>query len=165
MCQPTHSNWASKYSTFLFSKRYKLKVGYSNHVIGANACLAAVALGADLIEVHFTDNKINRDFHDHNLSFDYDDLKNFISSSNEIRKSLGSFGCYVQECERESIPLLRKGIVAARNLKKGDTILERDLMYARPATEFKAQDKTILVGKVLSENVDKGFLIKKDYIK
>ena len=92
-------------------ERFKLKVGYSNHVIGGNASLAAVALGADLIEVHFTDNKTDRKFHDHKLSFDYDDLTSFIFNANEIKKSLGRSGCYVQDCERLTVPLLRKGLL------------------------------------------------------
>ena len=62
-------------------------VGYSNHVIGPEACYAAVALGACLIEVHFTDDK-TREFRDHELSFDHEDLKDFIPKANCIRKSL-----------------------------------------------------------------------------
>ena len=62
---PTPIKQANLKSIPFLKDRYGLKVGYSNHVIGINACLTAIALGADLVEVHFTDNKINREFHDH----------------------------------------------------------------------------------------------------
>jgi len=61
--------------------------GYSNHVIGPEACYAAVALGANPIEVHFTDDK-TREFRDHRLSFDPEDLRSFIYTANKIRASL-----------------------------------------------------------------------------
>ena len=144
-------------------ERFKLKVGYSITLLEEMQAFA-VALGADLIEVHFTDNKTDRKFHDHKLSFDYDDLTSFIFNANEIKKSLGRSGCYVQDCERLTVPLLRKGLVASRDLKK-DTIMADDLMFARPATEFKAFERDLIIGRVLTENVAEGFLIKKDYVK
>src|SRR3990167_11129284 len=65
-------------------ERYKINVGYSNHVIGMSACLSAVALGAAVVEVHFTDQKNDRIFRDHALSFDSTDLKTFVRISKEI---------------------------------------------------------------------------------
>src|SRR3990167_9659001 len=121
-------------------ERYGINVGYSNHVIGMSACLSAVALGASLIEVHFTDQKEGRTFRDHSLSFTADDLKTFINTANEIRLSLGRYGKYVQPCEKENIPLMRKGIIAAKDIKAGDILTEENLMYARPATQFHAED-------------------------
>lgn len=140
-------------------ERYGLRVGYSNHVIGMNACLAAVALGADVIEVHFTDCKEGREFRDHALSFDQDDLKTFIQTANEIRKSLGKYNKEVQSCEKEGISLMRKGVIAARNLKSGEVLSENDLMFARPATEFSSNEIHQLIGQKLKVDVSKGYLI------
>ena len=145
-------------------ERYGINVGYSNHVIGMSACLSAVALGASLIEVHFTDQKEGRTFRDHSLSFTADDLKTFINTANEIRLSLGRYGKYVQPCEKENIPLMRKGIIAAKDIKAGDILTEENLMYARPATQFHAEDMVNLLGKRVNRDIQRGYLILKDAI-
>lgn len=75
------------------------QVGYSNHVIGPAACYAAVALGANPIEVHFTDDK-DREFRDHQLSFDKADLISFVKMAGNIKDSLGDGVKRVMECEK-----------------------------------------------------------------
>jgi N,N'-diacetyllegionaminate synthase len=145
-------------------ERYGLRVGYSNHVIGMNACLAAVALGADVIEVHFTDCKEGREFRDHALSFDQNDLKTFIQTAREIRKSLGEYSKEVQLCESNGIAMLRKGVIAGRDLKSGDVLHENDLMFARPATEFSSNEIHLLIGQKLKTDVFKGYLIPRSSI-
>lgn len=145
-------------------ERYGLRVGYSNHVIGMSACLAAVALGADVIEVHFTDCKEGREFRDHALSFDQNDLKKFIQTANEIRKSLGKYSKEIQPCEKEGVSLMRKGIIAARDLKSGRILSEDDLMFARPATKFSSNEVSMLIGETLKSDVEQGYLIPRDAI-
>ena len=63
--------------------------------------MAAVALGSSIIEVHFTDNKRGRDFHDHALSFEPKELESFIKSASLIKSSLGNFSKTVQLCEEK----------------------------------------------------------------
>lgn len=144
--------------------RYNIHVGYSNHVIGMDACLGAVALGAKVIEVHFTDCKEGREFRDHALSFDKADLTEFVVRARAISKSLGAYNKVVQPCEQEAVPLMRKGVVAARQIKAGTVITEQDLMYARPATEFKASQFSQIIGQVAKCNIDTGCTIKQDAI-
>lgn len=145
-------------------EKYGLRVGYSNHVMGMSACLAAVALGADIIEVHFTDQKEDREFRDHALSFDQNDLRTFIKMAKEVKDSLGSYGKEPQLCEKESTPLLRKGIIAAKDLKKGELLTEEKIMFARPATEFSSNELNFLIGKSLKKDVSQGYLIKRTAI-
>lgn len=145
--------------------RYGLSIGYSNHVIGIEASLAAVALGASVIEIHFTDQKEGREFRDHALSFEPEDLRKFVEMARTIKSALGSYEKVVQNCERDMIPMIRKGVIAARALKAGATLSEEDLVYARPATEFKALEIDQLIGKVLTQDLEKGYLIPKDSIK
>lgn len=145
-------------------EKYNLNVGYSNHVIGMSACLAAVALGATLIEVHFTDKKEGRVFRDHSLSFDFNDLKNFVHLAKEIRKSLGKYDKKVQPSESTNISLIRKGIVAAQDIKAGDTLTQDKLMFARPASEFSANDLSQLIGKKVNRDIMRGYLISKDAV-
>jgi len=161
---PTPIEQANMLSIPFLKDRYGLDVGYSNHVIGVEACLAAVALGANVIEVHFTDCKEGREFRDHSLSFDPGDLETFIKMARKVKASLGVYAKEPQECEKGAIPVMRKGIVAERNLKAGDVLKETDLMFARPATEFSSNDLPAVIGKKLTKDISKGYLITKDAI-
>src|SRR3990167_519007 len=161
---PTPIEEANILSIPYLRDRYGLNIGYSNHVVGISACLTAIALGATLIEVHFTDKKEGRTFHDHLLSFDYDDLKNFIYLAKEMRKSLGRYEKKIQPSESNNVSLIRKGIVAAENIKAGDVLTEENLMFSRPATEFSSGDLLQLLGKKINRDIMRGSLICKDAI-
>jgi len=161
---PTPIEQANILAIPFMKERYGINVGYSNHVIGANACLAAVAVGANVIEVHFTDKKEGREFRDHALSFDQNDLVSFIKNAREIKQSLGKFTKEVQPCEYSGVPLIRKGIVAARDLNEGEQLAVGDLMYARPAIEFVSNEIDNLIGKVLKQPVKQGYLIPRSSV-
>ena len=158
---PTPIDEANILSIPFLKKRYGLRVGYSNHVIGHNACISAVAHGADIIEVHFTDNKVGRTFRDHEISFDKNDLKYFISLMGEIKKSLGSFEKKPQPSELNNIKAIRKGLVASRTLRKGSILRESDIMYARPEQDYSSEDLGKLIGKKLLRDIKKGIAISK----
>ncbi|PCI97414.1 MAG: hypothetical protein COB14_09050 [Alphaproteobacteria bacterium] len=141
-------------------ERYGVYVGYSNHIVEAEACYAAIALGAPVIEVHFTDKKTGRDFHDHALSFEPEELKQLIAVGNRIKASLGSYDKIIQPCELDP-QLVRKGVVAANDLTDGHVLSRDDLMFARPATEILSGDVLKLVGKKIGHAYKKGEQIKK----
>jgi N,N'-diacetyllegionaminate synthase len=161
---PTPVDQANVLSVPFLRERYGLITGFSNHVTGNEACMAAVALGASIIEIHFTDQKAGRTFHDHALSADPDDLKSLINSINLIRASLGNFDKKRQACEAEGIEGSRKGIIAARDISAGTILQADDLMYARPATEFSSQELPLVLGKTLNKDTLKGQLILRDGI-
>ncbi len=161
---PVPMDQANILSVPFLKDRYGLRVGYSNHVIGMDACLAAVAVGADIIEVHFTYQKENQEFRDHELSFDAGDLKEFIGRAKNIRAALGSKEKAVQPCEKDMRTPIRKGIIAAVDIKQGDQISEAHLMYARPAQEFSSTELKSLIGKTVNQDVPKGHLIPKEAI-
>jgi N,N'-diacetyllegionaminate synthase len=144
------------------AERYEVKVGYSNHVIGHEACFAAIALGAAVVEVHFTDRKSGRDFRDHELSFEPDDLAELVRRAPLIRSSLGQKGKPPQPSEEAGRALIRKGVVAARDLAAGRALSGDDLAYARPATEFAAAQLPTLIGRRLLSAVGKGELIARE---
>lgn len=156
---PTPIEEANILSVSFLAQRYNVPVGYSNHVLGPEACLAAVAHGASIIEVHFTDSKHDRDFRDHELSFDKDDLSNFVKMARRVYASLGTFGKTRQKCEEPLLQAVRKGLVAARDLSKGVVITDDDLMFARPATEFSASEIDSVIGRKLLVNLRYGELI------
>lgn len=161
---PTPIEEANVLAIPFLKERYGVAIGYSNHVIGMNACLAAIGAGAEVIEIHFTDQKHDREFRDHSLSFDYNDMTAFVKIARDMYKSLGQFTKQVQPCELSGIPAMRKGLVAARDLKAGVKLSVDDLAFARPATQFLATDLQNVLGKLLRVDVAKGFLIPKDAV-
>jgi len=162
---PTPIEEANLLSIPFLKERYGLSVGFSNHVIGQDACLAAVALGADIIEVHFTDCKVNRDFRDHEMSFDEKDLREFVVKSQLIYSALGQYGKFRQNSEKSLLKVVRKGLVAARPLRKGSVIRRDDLMFARPATEFDSNELDLVVGQTLLQDLNAGELVPRDAVK
>ncbi len=143
----------------VLQERYGVHVGYSNHVIGPEACYAAVALGACILEVHFTDQKEGREFRDHQLSFDADDLAELVSRAPLIRVAVGHAKKTRQPSEVDALKVMRKGIVAARDLEKGTELTRDDLMFSRPATEFRSGEIGDLLGMRLDEPVNRGCVI------
>lgn len=162
---PTPIEEANLLSIPFLKERYGLSVGYSNHVIGQDACLAAVALGAEIIEVHFTDCKVNRDFRDHEMSFDEKDLREFVAKSQLIYSALGQYGKPRQDSEKPLLKAVRKGLAAARPLRKGSVIRRDDLMFARPATEFDSNELHLVVGQTLLQDLNTGELVPRDAVK
>ncbi|MDP6952085.1 MAG: N-acetylneuraminate synthase family protein [Alphaproteobacteria bacterium] len=161
---PTPIEQANARSVPFLAERYGVHVGYSNHVIGIEACLAAIALGASVIEAHFTDRKSGRDFRDHQLSFEPDDMADLVRRAPLVKASLGAYGKAVQPVELPGRDIMRKGVVAARDLAAGTALAETDLMYARPATEFAAADLPRLVGRHLLAAVGRGELIRRENV-
>lgn len=139
--------------------RYGLTTGYSNHVLESEAVLAAVALGAQIVEIHVTDRKTGREFRDHALSFEPAELAALVRSIARVRASLGEDGKRVQAAEEPLRQLIRKGVVAARDLAAGTVLRDADLMYARPATEFTAAERPQLIGRRLLQDLKRGELI------
>jgi N,N'-diacetyllegionaminate synthase len=158
---PTPVEEANVLSVPFLAERYGLTTGYSNHVIGPEACHAAIAHGANLIEVHFTNQKHDRDFHDHQLSFDPDDLAALVVSGPRIAASLGVFGKRVQSSEVAARGAIRKGLVAAVDLDAGIVLKTSDIGYARPATEFASSELDAVVGRTLNEKLAAGEVIKR----
>ncbi len=142
-----------------FVERYGIPIGYSNHVLGQEAVLAAVALGACAIEVHFTDCKTGRTFRDHELSFEPDELKALIKSIGHVRSSLGAYDKQRQASEEPLVAITRKGLVAAHDLEAGVVLGRDDIMFARPATEFTSNELDLAVGRRLAQALKKGQLI------
>lgn len=164
LAYPTPIEEANVLSVPYLAEKTGLRVGYSNHVIGPDACLAAVALGACMVEVHFTDCKTGRDFRDHELSCEPDDLRYLVETLPRIRASLGEYGKRPMTCETPIRDAVRKGIVAAHDLAAGTVLGEDDLMYARPASEFPASAIGDVIGRQLVAPVALGELIRRENI-
>ncbi len=143
--------------------RYGVAVGYSHHAPGLEPCLAAVALGAVLIEVHFTDCKHGRSFRDHSLSFEPAELALLVESVARVRACLGRPGVKEpQPCEIAGRISGRKGVIAATDLPTGTVLTAADLMYARPAEHIPSSGLPGLVGRRLCRAVPRGHMLRPD---
>ena len=112
-------------------KEFGVKVGYSDHTLGIEVPIAAVALGADVIEKHFTLDR-NMEGPDHKASLEPDELIEMVKAIRNIEKALGDGVKRITESERRNLIIARKSIVAARDIKKGDTFTEDNLTTKRP---------------------------------
>ncbi len=153
---PTPMEQTNVKSIPFIAERYGLPTGYSHHAIGLEACYAAVSLGACLIEAHFTDSKEGRTFRDHELSLEPHELRTLVTSAPRIKASLGLSDKTLQSCEIGSVQTMRKGVVASRDLSDGTVLNREDLMYARPATEFRSSEILNLVGCTLKSATRRG---------
>jgi N,N'-diacetyllegionaminate synthase len=106
-------------------------VGYSDHTVGIEVPVAAVAMGAVVIEKHFTLDK-NLPGPDHRASLDPAELKAMVSAIRNVEQSLGNGEKVVAEAERGNIEVARKSIVAARAIKKGEVLTEENITVKRP---------------------------------
>ena len=114
-------------------KKFGVEVGYSDHTKGIEVPIAAVALGATVIEKHFTLDR-NMEGPDHQASLEPDELKAMVTAIRHIEKALGSGKKTISESERKNIAIARKSIVAARPIKKGEMLTEENLTVKRPGT-------------------------------
>jgi N,N'-diacetyllegionaminate synthase len=131
-------------------------VGYSDHTHGTGACLAAVALGAEIIEKHFTLDKNFSDFRDHQLSADPAEMKQLVEGIKRVRLLLGVPEKRVQPCETELLPLVRRSIVAAREMPEGHTLELSDLMWTRPGAGLAPGREAELLGRRLNRPLSLG---------
>ncbi len=112
-------------------KRYHVAVGYSDHTQGIEVAIAAVALGAVVIEKHFTlDRRLPGP--DHQASSEPEELKNMVNAIRNIELSLGSPEKKISPSEKENLSVARKSIVAAREIKKGELLSKDNLTTKRP---------------------------------
>lgn len=139
--------------------RYQVEVGWSNHVIGTDACIAALALGASVLEVHVTDRRGEREFRDHAMSFLPTELAALVELAPKVRAAVGVRDKVIAASEAGNRLAVRKGVVAARDLEAGTVLQHDDLMYARPATELAAASIGDVVGRTLSQPLGRGEMV------
>lgn len=147
-----------------FKDKYNMTIGYSNHILEETVCLAAVALGAKIIEVHFTDKRKGKKFHDHYISYEPAELKKLINLSKKILISLGKSKKEILNCEKKFLKPGKKGLVFSMDLEKGTKLKSSHIMYARPAKYFPFDMKNKIIGSKLKKDVKMGELIKKKII-
>ena len=127
-------------------KNFGTKIGYSDHTLGLEAPLAAVALGAEVIEKHFTLNKTLKG-NDHYHAGDPTDFAKFVANVDVLTAALGSSEKTVFPCEMVPRREARRSLVLTRDMKAGEVITETDLMPKRPGTGINPRYMDIVVGR------------------
>ncbi|HVJ50743.1 N-acetylneuraminate synthase [Desulfitobacterium sp.] len=128
---PTPFKDANLKAMLTLKNRFDVNVGYSDHTLGIEAPIAAVALGATVIEKHFTLNK-NMEGPDHKASLNPQELKAMIKAIRNIEVALGNGLKQPSESETPNIDVARKSIVAKRDIVQGELFTENNLTVKRP---------------------------------
>lgn len=134
----------------LLATELGVPIGWSDHTLGPRASLAAAAIGARIIEKHFTLDKNFSAFRDHQLSADPAEMKAIVEGVREIEVLLGRAEKDVQPCEQGNAVPARRSIAAAKDLPRGHRLQESDLMWVRPAVGLAPGQESRLLGRVLS---------------
>jgi N,N'-diacetyllegionaminate synthase len=120
-------------------------VGYSDHTVGIEVPIAAAAMGATVIEKHFTLDK-NMEGPDHRASLDPAELAAMVRAVRNVESSLGSGVKEVADAERANIEVARKSIVAARPIKKGEVLTEENITVKRPGNGISPMQWDAVIG-------------------
>ena len=135
------------------------EIGFSDHSIGPTMALAAIALGATIVEKHFTDTK-DRQGPDISCSMDPDELEHLIKRSKEVAYSRDRKK-FIANVEKDVYKFARSSIVSDKNLKKGDTIDRQSIWARRPGNgEIPAFEFEKVIGKTLKRDIAKNTQIK-----
>lgn len=157
---PTPIEKANLLSIPYLREKYNIPVGYSDHTIGLAACKIAAALGAILIEKHFTLDK-NQPIGDHKISMDPADLADLVKEVRNIEKALGVYGKPI-ESEKEAAKIMRRSLYARTYIPKGATVSSNMIVALRPASGLLPEELENLVGKVAQIDIKKGTLLTKE---
>lgn len=135
-------------------------VGYSDHTLGLDACAAAAALGAEILEKHVTLRHDYSDFRDHQLSADPAELAELVRRVGEVRTLVGEPGKAPQPEEEALRAAVRRSIVAAGDFEAGHVLAPGDLTWLRPRDGLAPGQEDRLIGRALRRAVTFGETIR-----
>lgn len=138
---------------------FGLEVGYSDHTRGIEVPIAAVAMGAKIIEKHFTLDK-NMEGPDHKASLEPDELKQMVDSIRNIEKALGSGTKRPAESEKKNIAIARKSIVAKTQIKKGELLTTENITTKRPGDGISPMRWNEVIGTCAIRDFDEDELLE-----
>ncbi|MGG1664117.1 N-acetylneuraminate synthase [Brevibacillus sp. NRS-1366] len=134
---------------------FRKTIGYSDHSLGVEVPIAAVAMGYTMIEKHFTLDT-SMEGPDHRASLDPAEMKRMVQAIRHIEAAVGKSIKRIAPSESETRRLVRRGIFAGRDLEPGVLIGLDDLLYLRPLSSIEACDYQKVIGKILRRPKKKG---------
>ena len=140
-------------------KKFKKTVGYSDHSLGSNACLAAVAKGARVIEKHVTISK-NKKGPDHKSSMEIENFKHLVKKIRELEIILGKEEKIFTKDEINVKNVARKSIVTAKKIIKGQKFKEQDFTFKRPGNGISPVKLKKIIGRFSLKNIEKNKILK-----
>ncbi|MBU0614753.1 MAG: N-acetylneuraminate synthase family protein [Nanoarchaeota archaeon] len=143
----------------VLEKEFGLPVGLSDHSMTTEIPIAAVALGAVCIEKHITLDK-NMEGFDHKASMEPDELKRMIDGIRIVEKALGTGEREIKGIEAELIKVMRKSVLAAKDISIGETITDELMTVKRPGEGLSAKEIPKIVGRKAKRPIKEG-----DYIR
>ena len=130
-------------------------IGYSDHTLGIEVPIAAVAMGAEIIEKHFTLDR-NLKGPDHKASLEPNELKEMVNSIRNIEKAISGNGVKeASSSEKKNINIARKSIHLSRDLKLGSVITEKDIIPLRPGDGICTMNWEKIIGKTVNTDIKK----------
>lgn len=143
----------------------KVRIGYSDHTLGIEASLAAVALGAVCIEKHFTLSQ-EMEGPDHVASLNPDQLKSLVSGIRNVEKTIAGSGFKLaSESERKNIAIARRSIHVARDIEVNEILQDEDLIALRPGDGISPMHWDDIIGKTVLVKLSKGEKLKWEMLK
>ena len=143
----------------MIKNAFQVRVGYSDHTTGIEIPVAAVALGAEVIEKHFTlDKKMKGP--DHKASLEPYEFGTMVKAIRNIERALGNKKKVPTKSELKNRPIARKSIVATHGIKKGEQFTEKNLTVKRPGTGISPMKWDRVIGKTAKKDFTKDELIK-----
>ena len=138
---------------------FGLPVGYSDHTMGTEIAIAAVAMGAKVIEKHFT---LDRDMEgpDHKASLEPEELEAMVTAIRSVERAMGNGIKKPAKSENELKKSVRRSLVAAKEIKTGETISPGDIVIKRPGTGIPVEFKDNVVGMKSGNNISVDSVIK-----
>ncbi|MEL7271422.1 MAG: N-acetylneuraminate synthase [Bacteroidota bacterium] len=140
------------------SKEFQVAIGYSDHTLGIEVPVAAVAMGATVIEKHFTLDRTLKG-PDHKASLEPDELKAMVESIRNIEIALGHGLKEPTESEKKNKIVARKSIVALKNIEKGELLTENNLTIKRPGNGISPMMWDSIIGMTATRNYKEDDLI------
>ncbi len=159
---PTPNSDLNLLSIRFLQDSFGLPIGYSDHSEGVKSCIAAVALGARIIEKHFTYKKRGQTFGDHLLSAEPSEFKEMVKQIRDVEEMLGEYKKAPMPSESALSVVARRSIAAKRDLRSGEKIAIQDLTWLRPAVGFKTGEEHLLIGRMAKRDIKKGEIISKE---
>lgn len=132
---------------------FKCQVGYSDHTMGIEVPVAAVAMGAEIIEKHFTLDK-NMEGPDHKASLEPQELKQMVTSIRNIEMALGDGIKRPNASEQKNAEVVLKRIIASKPIKKGETLSENNLSLLRSSEGLPAKYWDLVIGKAAKKDYE-----------